>query len=124
MELNNNHLIIGIVIIMVLLGFYIYYINNSAIKEGFSDSSDFAKSIKSKNDQIKDELLVGKYRTEYENILMDMDEYVNLVVLKELVNGMGLKDKNDITMADIDTLQQYKHLRENIEDTMKFMDSV
>jgi hypothetical protein len=121
--LNNYTLLFLALVIVGGIVFYVINLNKNT-KEGFSDSADFAKTLKNKIDNLKDELLVSKYRTEYENILLDMDEFVNLVTLKELVTGMGLKDKNDITMNDIETIQNYKHLRENIEYSLKFMDSM
>jgi hypothetical protein len=119
---------------LAILGFIVLFVvlkmlsNNKKIVEGMvsgnQSPTDIVSLLKTKNNQLKDEILVGKYRSEYENILLGLDDYANLYTLKELVGGkIGLSSPDDDKTV-IDELDEYKKLREMIENSLKYMDTM
>lgn len=93
METNDWMYIIGVVIAIWLSYLAMRYIT----KEGFEGqgttvsvssgigerSSSYNASIKSRVIQGKDRLLVDKYRTEYEEIIVQADELIDQMILQE-----------------------------------------
>jgi len=48
-------------------------------------ATDYTLKIKNATTKIMDTLLISKYRTDYENILMEMDDYINALSLQTLL---------------------------------------
>ncbi len=46
------------------------------------EASSYAANIKAEAIKLQDELLVSKYRTDYENVIINMDDLVNNLMLK------------------------------------------
>ena len=77
----------------------------------------YSETVKSKSTQLQDILLIAKYRKDYENIIINMEDYVNLLIVQEILN-LPL-DGSVTSFANIGTLQQSKLA---LIDAMKFVD--
>jgi hypothetical protein len=77
----------------------------------------YSETVKSKSTQLQDILLIAKYRKDYENIIINMEDYVNLLIVQEILN-LPL-DGSATSFANIGTLQQSKLA---LIDAMKFVD--
>ena len=77
----------------------------------------YSDTVKSKSTQLQDILLITKYRKDYENIIINMEDYVNLLIVQEILN-LPL-DGTAPSFANLGTLQQSKHA---LLDAMKFID--
>ena len=80
--------------------------------------------------KIKDGLLIDTYRGNYENILMNLEEWANATILKTLVCGK-INTKNDVSsnnsdakktiaaMALVKDLNEFKGI---LDGSMKYLD--
>ena len=107
----------------LLLFFCFYLISNLRnIKEGLTSgvggtASTFNDELKAKLVLLQDELLISKYRTDYEDILMNMETYLNLMILKKTVN------LNPETSDDVITINNLYNLINSVGSSIKFIDS-
>lgn len=102
--------------------FLIYYFFKS--KEGFtsSDSPDtFLAKIKDANNELSDKLLISKYKTSYEDIIIALEEWTQLNMIQLLTTSkIG-------TSVDITSLQQFNELsdfKKKLNDSLKYIDSI
>ena len=77
----------------------------------------YSDTVKSKSTQLQDVLLITKYRKDYENIIINMEDYVNLLIVQEILN-LPL-DGTAVSFTNLGILQQSKH---SLIDAMKFID--
>tara|TARA_B100000073_G_scaffold342834_1_gene346570 strand:- start:178 stop:642 length:465 start_codon:yes stop_codon:yes gene_type:complete len=122
----------------VLLGIFVTYIvyllydlgkspNRQPLKEGYSNEplnpsniKDSIRQLKKTNTYIKDELLVDKYKVDYEEYLIQLFDYINLVALEECVRpNPDIVDKME-TLKEIDT--RYTPLKDMVNQSMKTLD--
>jgi hypothetical protein len=81
------------------------------------NASAYAASIKNLAVNLKDKLLISKYRTDYENIIMNYDDLINGLMLEQLLTNSG----NQMTqMSNISTLNNAKTALNSI---MKYVDA-
>jgi hypothetical protein len=133
----------GFLIILVIVIFYInkcMYIQ-TAIIEGLTNSDapdatatpsangeagnakNYAEGIKAKVVQLQDELLISKYRKDYENAIINMDDYVSILMLKQILN-MKPNDANPkATLEQIGSLNVLKNSKDALNATMKYVDT-
>jgi len=84
------------------------------------DAASYAAAIKARSIQIQDGLLIDKYRSDYENVLINMDDHLNLLALKEALN---LKKDGPEHYEGITRINAYHNARTNLNHSMKFLDS-
>ena len=119
----------------VLVGIFVTYIvyllydlgknpNTQTLKEGYtneplnpSNIKESIRQLKKTNTYIKDELLVDKYKGDYEEYLIQLFDYINLVALEECVRpNSDIVDKME-TLKEIDT--RYTPLKDMVNQSMK-----
>lgn len=123
---NKSNVIMSIVIAYVIYLLYDLGKNptNQTIKEGYtneplnpSNIKDSIRQLKKTNTYIKDELLVDKYKNDYEEYLIQLFDYINLVALEECVRpNPDIVDKME-TLKEIDT--RYTPLKDMVNQSMK-----
>jgi hypothetical protein len=130
--------IVGLILVVIYYVFSNLNINN--VKEGLTNNDEtsttttattvtstqdgiagnaasYAASIKNMATLSKDKLLISKYRTDYENIVISYDDYVNSLMLERLLDGSTDQMKK---LSDIATLNQSKIALNAI---MKYVDT-
>lgn len=87
------------------------------------NSTNYAASIKAKTVQLQDELLISKYRKDYEAAIINMDDYINIMMLKQVLsmNSNNTNQKANIEM--LNTLTILKNSKDALNTTMKFLDT-
>jgi hypothetical protein len=90
--------------------------NNSA-----AASTSFVAGLKAQIIKMQDELLVAKYRKEYEDAIINMDDYIGFLMLKEVLNT-NLDTENVVKSAN--NLNALRGMKDSLNTTMKFLDSV
>lgn len=81
------------------------------------NANAYAASIKNLAVNLKDKLLISKYRTDYENIILNYDDLINGLMLEQLLTNSG----NQMTqMSNISTLNNAKTALNSI---MKYVDA-
>jgi hypothetical protein len=133
----------GVLIILVIV---IFYINKcmhiqTAIIEGLTNSdapdttatpsangeagnsTNYAAGIKAKVVQLQDELLISKYRKDYENAIIAMDDLVSILMLKQILN-MKPNDANPKAILEqLGGLNVLKNSKDALNATMKYLDT-
>lgn len=117
---------VGIFIIILLYVIYVFFKFQRSIIEGMqsgtgSNSEVFSEEIRTKTMKLQDSLLISKYKKDYEDILINMEEYLNLTMLKELLNvKLDSKNMNE-ALSNINTINTSKN---NLNDIMTFIDKI
>ena len=82
------------------------------------NAAAYAAQIKSQAIKIEDQLLITKYRTDYENVILNLDELVNDLILQTALN-VNLTNPQQ-SMVQLSQLQQAQSA---LNSAMKYMDS-
>jgi len=129
--------IIGIIIV----GFFIIYMATkmfqlqTTIVEGMTNndtnvspstgeagtSSSYAAAIKAQVVKLQDELLIAKYRKEYESVIINLDDYIGYLMIQQTLNMKLDGNKKDI-MEAINNLNSLKTSKDALNATMTFLD--
>ena len=125
--LNTIFNIVGILFLLYLI-YKLYYYNFSN-REGLTSGTPttsvgiagnaiaYAADIKSSTIKLQDMLLISKYRTDYETAILNLDDYVNVLMLQ---TALSVDTTNpNATLLELSKLQQAKNA---LNDTMLFID--
>lgn len=84
-------------------------------------STSFVAGLKAQIIKMQDELLVSKYRKEYEDAIINMDDYVGFLMLKEV---LGTNSDTEGVVRSANNLNALRGMKDSLNVTMKFLDSV
>jgi hypothetical protein len=90
---------------------------------GGGDAFNYAATIKAKCIQLQDELLISKYRKDYETAIINMDDYVNMLMLKQVLSMNSNIDNQKANIEVLNTLNILKNSKDALNATMKFIDT-
>ena len=82
------------------------------------NAAGYAAQLKSVVIKSQDELLISKYRSDYENAVLNLDDYLNSLMLQTALSV----NQNDPQKA-IAKLAQMQQAKIALNSTMKFIDS-
>jgi hypothetical protein len=82
------------------------------------NAAGYAAQLKSAVIKSQDELLISKYRSDYENAVLNLDDYLNSLMLQTALSV----NQNDPQKA-IAKLAQMQQAKVALNSTMKFIDS-
>ena len=93
----NNDFIIIIIAVFFVIVVATSFGNLLSKKEGLTSSSSsssgeaglasaYAEEIKAKTVELQDTLLVAKYRKEYETCIINLDDYVGMLMIQQALN--------------------------------------
>ena len=85
------------------------------------NAANYAASIKALTVQLQDSLLVSKYRTDYENVIINMDDYFSFLMLKQILNMDPTADMKT-NMSVIAALNALSAAKKTLNETMVFVD--
>ena len=114
--------IVALYIIMSLLKYQVKIVEG--ITNVASDSSDIAESIKVNTTKTLDALLIDKYRTNYEDIIINMNDWCDAQILNIIASGdldcsNGYNDKLLVKIRNMNDLESFKS---TLNKTMKYLD--
>lgn len=124
---------INIFVVLVIFGlcfYFLFYIVNRGRKEGMEnatksgvsgDASNYAIGLKQNVTKTQDTLLVKKYRKDYENVIMDMEDYVNNMMLQTVLSVDYTNEAS--AMEKLKTLNTLQESKQSLNAVMKFVDS-
>ena len=132
-----NEDLIKILGVLCLAFFIIYLVMQTfgfkkGIKEGLENATapengeagnaaNYAAALKAKTVQLQDSLLVSKYRADYENVIINMDDYLSMSMLKLVLDMDNSTDvKNNVTI--LNTLNTLSAAKKSLNETMVFLD--
>lgn len=132
-ELMNLFLFIFICFIIYLI-FRNFNFNNKFIKEGMMDASgntiatpengiagnsaNYGAEIKAANIKLQDTFLISKYRTDYETVILNLDDFLNNLMLKTALSIDT--DKPEESLLKLSNMNQAKVA---LNSVMKFIDA-
>jgi hypothetical protein len=97
----------------------------SGVTNGQAGSANaYAAAIKAQVIKMQDVLLITKYRTDYENVIINMDDYINLLMLQAVLNLDTSSDSAANNIAAINSLNTLQSAKVALNSTMKFIDGV
>jgi hypothetical protein len=135
--MNDILKVIGIIVVsLVIINFAIKMFRlQTSIVEGLTNpdtgavpasgvgatSTSYAAGIKALVVQLQDELLVSKYRKDYETAIINLDDYIGYLMIKQSLN---IKPDTDIkaNMEALNSLNSLKQAKESLNATMTFLD--
>jgi hypothetical protein len=84
-------------------------------------ATSYAASIKAQSVKLQDELLIAKYRKDYEAAIINLDDYIGYLMIKQSLN---MKPAGDIksNLDAINALNILKSAKESLNATMTFLD--
>ena len=82
------------------------------------NAQTYAANIKNAFIKNQDMLLISKYRTDYENVILNLDDYINSLMLRTALN---IDPSN--TTKSIDTLTKLNDTKSALNNVLKFIDS-
>ncbi len=85
------------------------------------NANSFAAQIKAEAIKMQDILLISKYRKDYENVIINMDDLINNMMLNTLLNYKSTSDINKNIEA-IDKLNKLNNAKTSLNAVMKFVD--
>ena len=80
----------------------------------------YAAGIKSQLIKLQDELLLSKYKKKYESIIIDLDDYIGYLMIKQVLS-MKLGDTKT-NIEEIEKLNILKNSKDSLNATMSFLD--
>jgi hypothetical protein len=84
-------------------------------------AASYAAAIKANVVKIQDELLVAKYRKDYETAIINLDDYIGYLMIKQSLN-MNLNGDMKSNIEAINNLNILKGSKEALNSTMTFLD--
>lgn len=84
-------------------------------------SASYAASIKAQVVKLQDELLISKYRKDYEAAIINLDDFVGYMMIKQVLN-MKLNGDMKSNIESINILNILKNSKESLNATMSFLD--
>jgi hypothetical protein len=128
--------IVGIIIV----GFFVIYMVlkmfklQKSVVEGLTNAdtptpvsgeagtaAEYAAGIKSRLVQLQDELLVGKYRKDYETAIINLDDYIGYLMIQQTLN-MKFEGDMKTQIESINNLNILKNAKESLNATMAYLD--
>ena len=94
-------------------------INPSSGEAG--NAASYAAAIKANVVKLQDELLVSKYRKDYETAIINLDDYIGYLMIKQTLN-MNLNGDMQSNMTAINNLNILKESKDALNATMTFLD--
>lgn len=101
--------------------------NDFALLENSANTS--SQNIKKQNDKLNDIISISKYRTDYENLLISLEEYTNIMMFSKVIdvgnmasaNGIGKNVTSEI-IKHMDTANTLKAFVDTLNASMKYID--
>jgi hypothetical protein len=133
-ELMNLFLFIGICLVVYLLFRNFNYNNQYSLIEGMTDASGneitpagngiagnaaaYGAQIKAATIKLQDTFLISKYRSDYETVILNLDDFINNLMLK---NALSFDKENP--GASLSKLVELQQAKVALNGVMKFVDS-
>ena len=89
-----------------------------------SNVENYSTKISAEQLKIKDMLNVDKYRQDYENLIIKLDDYIGALMTKEILNINSADITEDSFLEMIKKLNELNLGRESLNTTMKFIDGL
>jgi hypothetical protein len=87
-----------------------------------TNSSKLTEQLKVQHNNMKDKLNIKQYRNNYENVVIDMNDYLDGLMLNELLSlNHNSLDPNNI-LNTVDNINKMSSGKQNLNKIMKYLD--
>jgi hypothetical protein len=80
-------------------------------------------TIQSKITMLDDELMLKKYKTQYETTIINMDDYINLLMIQQIANTK-YDSGVETTIKNLENLNILKSSKEALNTAMTYLDKL
>ena len=88
------------------------------------NAATYAATIKQKTVNLNDTLLISKYRKDYETLILNVDDYVNTMMLNTVASiDTGSTNTPSKMIESMKMLNELSAAKESLNKVMKFVDS-
>jgi hypothetical protein len=87
------------------------------------NSTTFHEKLKEHHLNLKSDLNIPKHRSDYENILIEMNDYVDGLMLSELLNIDPNNINNSTLINTIQNITKMNQSKESLNKMMKYLDN-
>jgi hypothetical protein len=95
-------------------------ISSSGSSSGFAGSAQgYSEEVKANYVKLQDQMLVSKYRKDYENVIINMDDYLNAKIMEQV---LSIKTGSDGEMESFQNLATLYSAKSALNDAMKWVD--
>ena len=136
-EINSTHCIvvgIAIVISYLVLRVLIRGYTTSHIMEGMENASsgsdgiaqnaaDKTKMVKRMTEQLKDQLLMDKYSSDYEDTILALDDYLGARIVNDTLD-MSFGKGSVPNMKQVRNLNDLVEAKKNLNDVLQSLDKL
>ena len=84
-------------------------------------AESYAAAINAQVVKLQDELLISKYRKDYESVIINLDDYISFLMIKQTLN-MNIKDDASSNIDALNNLNTLNNAKSSLEATMSFLD--
>lgn len=84
-------------------------------------AASYAAAIKAQVVKLQDELLVAKYRKDYEAAIINLDDYIGYLMIKQTLN-MKIGEDTKSNLDSINALNILNNSKASLNATMTFLD--
>ena len=93
------------------------------ILENFADRENIPERIKGYQNEVKDRMLVSKYRKSYEDTIIELDDAISIAILSEVCENADKIAKNPTeASAMIKKINDLNIFKDTLNDAMKTLD--
>lgn len=123
-----------VVCIIIFFVFRNFYASKTLTKENFTskkqtftdgiagNASNYSNDLKNSSVKLHDQLLIGKYRTHYENSILHLDDYLHNLMLHTALNIDHNKDPST-PCSNIEKLSTLYNTKQALNSIMKHIDA-
>jgi len=147
---SDNASYIGLSICFLFIAIIFYYIFKNQLKwmrtEGMSNNDSgvelgimgkktgnltargtnaekYADAIRTSHNTMKDNINIPKYRTDYENMIIELNDYVDGMMLNELLDVDPTNADPNTIMKKLDKINKMSNGKQNLNKVMKYLDA-
>ena len=84
-------------------------------------ATSYAAGIKAQVIKLQDELLISKYRKDYESVLINLDDYIGYLMIKQALN-LNIDGDMKSIIESLNNLNSLKNTKDSLNITMSFLD--
>jgi hypothetical protein len=122
----NSNMFYSVIVLGLSILLYVIYLNKT--EEGFSQNitiSHIPKKIEDNSTILNDTLLISKYRTDYEDTIINLHNQMGLAILKEIINNVQVISNNPTSKKSLKIISQINELekfKSTLNETIDILD--
>jgi hypothetical protein len=125
-HLGLDNVPIAAFIAVAVMVFCVVYAKTSALQEGFvagKSPKDALDCISNLNSALSDDLVVDKYRPQYEDSVVQLKKWANLTVLKNIASNNLCSEDRGKAMQSVNDINALLQFEANLDKVTAFLDS-